>query len=406
MNLLIISQYFYPENFRINELVADFIKRGHKITVLTGLPNYPQGKFYHGYGWMGPWKEQLFGASIIRVPMLPRFSGTWWQLFLNYISFALVASICIFWRVSRKQSAIIVFQTSPATVGFPAILASKIIGVPVFFWILDLWPESLRATKAIESLFLLNAVNYWVKWVYARCEILFISSRSFSKSLKLQGIQTDKIKYLPNWIEKDYEAHQSICKKKELEYFKIVYAGNIGVAQDLPSLLKAASKLANCLPEIRWQIVGDGRLLSWFKSEVSRLDLDKIIEFSGQLPANELPKIFDKADALLVTLCDDPVVSLTVPGKVQTYMASGKPILAMINGEGAKIIFDSGGGFVADASDVDHFCENVIKLASKTTEQRKNIGEAGRKYALKEFDRKKILDRLERIIEKSLNNEQ
>ncbi|BBD09566.1 glycosyltransferase family 4 protein [Desulfovibrio ferrophilus] len=403
MNILIVSQYFWPENFRINDLVQGLGERGHNVTVLTGQPNYPSGQFFPGYGWNGPKEEHLSGARILRVPLIPRGKGGNLHLILNYLSFVVTASWGVFFRMGRHEhfDAIFVFQTSPVTVGFPAALAKWRYKAPILFWVLDLWPESLSATGAIRSPLILGLVKRGVRWIYSRCSRVLVQSRAFETNVAALGVPLDKIMYFPNWMEAEYEA---ACHSKKpgnknkpdrASEFRIVFAGNIGAAQDFPAILDAAEIVAKESPHVQWIIAGDGRMAPWVKSEVKRRNLSKHFSFLGQLPSSAMPEIFSTADALLVTLRSAPIFSLTIPGKVQSYLSAGKPLLAMLDGEGARVITESGGGTTCNAGDSNTLAQNIAKLAGLSPEQRHAMGHKGRAYARQEFGRNNLFNRLE-----------
>lgn len=406
MKLLVVSQYFFPENFRVNELVAELVRRGHEVTVLTGMPNYPQGRFFEGYGWRGPRHELFAGAKVLRVPLIPRGKGGGLRLVLNYLSFALFASLVAFWRLPREHDAIFVFEVSPVTVGLPAIVAAWRSKAPILFWVLDLWPQSLLATGAVRAGWLLKLVAQGVRWIYSRCELVLGQSRAFLDSIHELGADPVRLRYFPNWIEAEYEAAPSTAKVIRQGEFRIVYAGNIGVAQDFPAIIEAAALLAETAPHVRWVLAGDGRLFHWVKSEIYRRGLVGKFELLGQLPSACMPKLFASADALLVTLRADPVFSLTIPGKVQSYLASGKPVLAMIDGEGARVVVESGAGLVAAAGDSSQLARLAIQLAEMPVNDLAAMGLRARQYAMREFGRQKLFDRLEGWLQEAIEDYQ
>jgi colanic acid biosynthesis glycosyl transferase WcaI len=399
LKILVVSQYFYPENFRINDLVCGLIERGHEVTVLTGQPNYPQGKFVSGYGWFGPRREQIFKADAIRVPLIARGNGGTLRLVLNYLSFAFFACFAVLFRLKGSFDLIFVFQVSPVTVGIPALLAQKKLKVPILFWVLDLWPDSLKAVNALQSPIWLRILGKMVSWIYASCKRVLISSEGFFGDIVKHGKQAKDVHYFPNWVESEYESREgSIANKdtcSEQKYFHIVYAGNIGAAQGFPSVLESIKQAAQILPEVKWIIAGNGRMLDWLCQEVDACRLNHCVTFLGQLPSEEMPSLFASADALLVSLTPDPVFDKTVPGKVQSYMAAGKPILAMIDGEGAQLIKKSCSGFVAPANDSDALVQNIKKLVKLSAKERELLGNNGRLYAKKHFERELLLSRLE-----------
>jgi glycosyltransferase involved in cell wall biosynthesis len=406
LKLLVVTQYFHPENFRVNELVAEMVKRGHEVTVLTGLPNYPQGRFFEGYGWHGPKRELFAGATVFRVPLIPRGNGGGLRLVLNYLSFALFASLAALWRLPRQQDVIFVFEVSPVTVGLPAIVAAWRSNAPILFWVLDLWPQSLQATGVVRADWAIKLVARGVRWIYSHCELVLGQSHAFLDNIRELGVASIRLRYFPNWIEAEYEAMPPLPDTAEEDEFRIVYAGNIGIAQDFPAIIEAATLLAKSSPSVRWVLAGDGRLTTWVKAEVSKRGLADKFEFLGQLPSACMPELFAGAGALLVTLRSDPVFSLTIPGKVQSYLASGRPILAMIDGEGARIIKDSDGGLTAAAGDSAQLARLAMQLVAMPADELAAMGQRARQFALREFGRQLLCDRLEGWLQEAIKDYQ
>ena len=400
MRVLVISQYFWPENFRINDLVAGLVGRGHEVTVLTGQPNYPSGKFAAGYGWLGPRFERRFGADIFRVGLVPRGSGSRLRLALNYVSFMIAACLGLVSRLPRDRrfDAIFVFQLSPFTVGVPAVVARWRYRAPVLFWVLDLWPESLGAVGAVRSAWLLRPVEWVVRWVYGRCDRVLVQSRAFVPAVVRYGVPDDAIRYFPNWGEAVFDSRSASEGVPGLPGgFRVLYAGNVGAAQDFPAILDAATQLA-ARTDIQWIIVGDGSVASWARDESSRRGLDRTVHFLGQRSLESMPRFFAACDALLVSLKRDPVLALTVPGKLQSYLASGVPILAVLDGEGARILAESGAGIHCPPGDSGALASAVERLAALPATERLRMGRNGRDYYEKNFSRERVFDLLESVL--------
>lgn len=397
MRLLVVTQYFSPENFRINDLVAGMLARGHAVTVLTGQPNYPRGVFFDGYGWCGPRSEELHGAEVVRVPLIARGQGGAVQLAMNYLSFAFFASIAARFRLRGPFDAIFVFEPSPVTVGIPAVVARRRFGAPILFWVLDLWPDSLVAAGMVRSTVLLRAVSWAVRWIYRQCARVLVQSRAFLEDVVRHGTAADRVRYFPNWIEPEYvsSAFEAAGISALPEGVRIVYAGNIGVAQGFPELLTAAERVAVLCPNVRWIIAGDGRMSAWLRDEVARRGLSERVLFLGQQPSATMPALFGAADALLVSLKAAPVFARTIPGKVQSYLAAGKPVLAMLDGEGARVIAEARAGLCCAAGDVDGLVSHVQALVAMSPDERVEMGMRGRAYAMAEFGRETLFDRLE-----------
>ncbi|MCH8209656.1 MAG: glycosyltransferase family 4 protein [Nitrospinae bacterium] len=397
MKILIVSQYFWPENFRINDLAQGLTERGHRVTVLTGQPNYPGGKFFPGYGFFKNLKQHHDGIRILRVPLLPRGQAGGIRLFLNYISFALMGSILGPLLCRGDIDVIFVHEPSPITVGFPAIVLKIIKKAPIIFWVLDLWPESLSATGSVKSQMVLSGVRRMAKFIYDRCDKILVQSRGFVFSIMEMGIPHNKIFYFPSWAEDIYKPlprnlHSEIPDLPK--GFLVMFAGNIGVAQDFPTLLGAAEKLKPH-KNIHWIIIGDGRKFEWVKNQVHGRGLSQNVHLLGRYPLETMPYFFSKAGALLVTLKRDPIMSLTIPGKIQSYLASGRPIIAALDGEGVKVIQEAGAGMTSPAESMDGLAEIVLKMSEKSPSELEVMGMKGHEYYNEHFDRFTLFDKLE-----------
>lgn len=400
MQILVVSQYFWPENFRINDLVKVWVQRGHEVTVLTGIPNYPAGKVFDAYQAQPSAFATYEGAEVVRVPMLTRGTGGL-RLMLNYLSFVVGGSIFGPWRLRGKPADVIfVFEPSPVTVGLPAVWLGKIKKAPVVFWALDLWPETLAAIGVVRSPRVLAWVGYLVRYIYNRCTLVLGQSRGFLGSIASYCDDKAKIRYFPSWAE-DVFMDDSVKPAPEVpqwtDGFTVVFAGNIGEAQDMPAVLDAAERLKD-KASIRWVIVGDGRKSDWLQAEVARRGLDKQVLLPGRFPVERMPSFYAHADALLVSLKRDPVFSMTIPGKVQSYLMARIPLLGMLDGEGAAVIRDAQAGLTCEAGDGAGLAQGVLALAAMPTADRKQMGLNGRNYAQQEFGRAQLMDRLEGLL--------
>ncbi len=400
MKILIVSQYFWPENFRINDLTQELVQRGHSVTVLTGIPNYPAGRVFNAYEKNPKAFEQYSGARVWRVPMLARGHGVV-RLFLNYLSFVIGACLYGPWRLRGQQSDVIfVFEPSPVTVGLPAILLGQIKRAPVVFWALDLWPETLAAIGVVRSPRVLRWVGHLVKFIYERCTLVLGQSRAFLASIAKYCSDAQKIRYFPSWAEEVFN-ESDLMPAPEVPVlkgvFNVLFAGNIGEAQDLPAVLEAAESQKHN-GAIRWLIVGDGRKSEWLLEEVLRRGLQANVLLLGRFPVERMPSFYAHADALLVSLKKDPVFSMTIPGKVQSYLMAGVPLLGMLDGEGAKVITEANAGLVCAAGDGGGLAAAVLQMATMPVDQRQQLGANGRAYAQKEFGRGLLMDRLEVLL--------
>ncbi|OGU49275.1 MAG: hypothetical protein A2006_08255, partial [Ignavibacteria bacterium GWC2_35_8] len=269
MHILIVTPHFWPENFRINDLAKGLNERGHKIAVLTVTPDYPSRKFYKSYGWFKKSRELWENINIYRIPVIPRGKGKNWQLFLNYLTY--VISGCIYALVIKKNFDIIfVHETSPITIGIPAIVIKKISKIPIVFWVLDLWPESVTAAGNLKSSLIPKLLMPMVRWIYKNSDKILVSSRGFISSIKEKGIPEEKIDYFPQWAESIFKPIEHIPNDIDVVFpngFKVLFAGNIGEAQDFESILSAAELLQE-YKNIHWIILGDGRRYDFVKEQI------------------------------------------------------------------------------------------------------------------------------------------
>jgi glycosyltransferase involved in cell wall biosynthesis len=340
MKILIVTQYFYPENFKSNDLAFELQKRGHDVTVLTGIPNYPEGKIYDGYSVFKKRKQKINGVEIIRALLLPRGVGGGIRLFLNYFSWAFFASLkSIRLSYTKKFDAVIVHEPSPITQFYPALMVKRIQKTPVYFWVMDLWPESLEIAGGVKNKFVLNFFKRMVQKFYNESEKILITSKGFKKSILEKGDYDHKIEYFPNWAEDTISSGNLDYPIPVLpEGFKVMFAGNIGEAQDMESIMGAALKLKDRHSNIKFILIGDGRKMPFVQDFIKEHHLQETVYTLGRFPVEAMASFFSAADILLVSLKDDPIFNLTVPAKVQAYMSSGKPIMAMLNGEGSQNI--------------------------------------------------------------------
>lgn len=398
MRVLIVSQYFWPENFRINELSQELTQRGHVVTILTGVPNYPTGKIFDVFEQNRRAFDNYFGITVCRVPMVARGCGAA-RLIINYLSFVIGASIFGPLKLrGRRFDVIFVFEPSPVTVGLPAILIGRLKSAPIVFWVQDLWPETLSAIGVVRSPQLLAAIGVLVRFIYNRCALVLGQSHGFLKNISLYCNSPSKIRYFPNWAEDGQFFSSDVVAAPEIsvvdDVFTVLFAGNVGEAQDFPAVLEAAEMLKGNL-SIRWVIVGDGRMSEWLNIEVLRRGLSHCFLLLGRFPLERMPSFFVHADALLVSLKRDPVFALTIPSKVQSYLMAGVPILGMLDGEGAEIIREANAGFACSSGDSAGLAEAVLAMYSLSKNERQQLGERGRAYAQKEFSRDKLVDNLE-----------
>ena len=397
MKILIVSQYYWPENFRVNDLTLELVQRGHDVTVLTGIPNYPGGKVFDAFRKDRKSFDSFAGARVYRVPMLARGRGSL-RLLLNYLSFVIGACCFGSWCLRGQDfDVIFVYEPSPATVGLPAVFFGRLKRVPVVFWALDLWPETLAAIGVVRSPKILSAVGSMVRFIYNRCALVLGQSQGFLGSIAKYCTDTSKIRYFPSWAEEVFnqdDLKPAVEVPVQASSFNVLFAGNVGEAQDFPAVLDAAEALKHDT-SIRWLVVGDGRMTEWLRNEVLRRGLVHNFLLLGRFEVERMPSFYAHADALLVSLKRDPVFALTIPGKVQSYLMAGIPLLGMLDGEGAAVIRDAKAGLVCPAGEGRELAKRVLELAAMSKEGRQQLGGNGRAYAEKEFSRKLLMDKLE-----------
>jgi colanic acid biosynthesis glycosyl transferase WcaI len=398
LKILIFSQYFWPETFRVNDFASELIARGHQITIFTGKPNYPDGRIFPEFRADPEAYATFEGAPVHRVPIIPRGRRSL-QLVANYASFVITGLIGAWWKLRRQRfDAIFVFETSPITSALPAVWLKKRLRAPVLMWVLDLWPETLSAIGVVTKPKLLALVGEIVRHIYRRCDRILVQSRAFTDNVRRYAGDIEKVRYFPGWAETVFTLGTSAEPAPELapyqDDFKILFAGNIGEAQDFPAIIAAADLLRE-ESELRWLIVGDGRAAEDARAEVNRRKLEDKIVFLGRFPLERMPSFFTAADALLVSLKDQPIWGMTIPAKVQSYLAAGRPLLGMLSGEGARVIGEAQAGLAGPAGDPAALAVNVRSLMRLTAEERALLGRNGQAYCRQEFDRATLVDRFE-----------
>ncbi|WP_047446022.1 glycosyltransferase family 4 protein [Alistipes sp. ZOR0009] len=397
-NILIVTPHFYPEDFKVNDIAFDLQKRGFGVSVVTCIPNYPQGKFFSGYSLFKKRREAINGVSVYRVAVIPRGNGSGVMLGLNYLSYLITATLtCLFLGLRHRYSHVFVHETSPVTVGLPAILVKKIQRIPLFFWVLDLWPESIVAASGLKNKFILNKIDRLVKFIYRSSNLILISSKGFQKSILEKGDFRDKIVYFPNWAEDIFVKPIGNVELPSFpKGFNVMFAGNIGEAQNFEVVMQAAL-LTKRHKDIHYCIVGDGRKRSWVEEFVKRNELEDTVHLYGRYPISHMPAFFDKADVMLLPLKDEPIFALTVPAKLQAYMASSKAVVGLIAGEGANIISEAKCGFCVEPSNFEKLAEVILQASILSKDELKTMGNNGRIYYDSTFMKDSLLSKLEQL---------
>jgi colanic acid biosynthesis glycosyl transferase WcaI len=396
MKILVVSQYFWPEDFLINDFVLGLHARSHEVEVLTGLPNYPSGHFFRGYGYKGPYREDYHGIPVWRSPLIPRGNSSGLHLVINYLSFAFLSCLRGFLSCHRPIDIILFFQLSPIMVGIPARMMKMLTGAKMLCWIQDLWPESLSATGAVRSKLVLNWVGKLTQWTYRGCDLILIQSEAFRDSVLKYGAESDRIRYFPNCAEDIFQpidvTAEAPVRDLMPEGFRVMFAGNIGISQDFETILAAAALTGS--QGIQWVIVGDGRHRPWVEQEIQSLGLTNV-HLIGRYPKEKMPVFFSLADVMLVSLKREPIFSLTIPSKIQAYLACGKPILASLDGEGARIIQEAQAGITVPAESPNVLADAVLKMAARDPKLLETMGCNARKYYEAHFSRTHLLDQFE-----------
>ena len=400
MKILVVCQYYHPEPFRIHEVCEELAARGHDVTVLTGLPNYPMGVIPDEYKGKEHRDETVGGVHIIRVKERPRTPGKA-GLALNYVSF--VWHGCMKALFMKKDfDVVFVYQLSPVLMAIPAYVV-KWFGRPkrLVLYCLDLWPASLASLGIGENSSFYRFMKFVSKKIYKGADVIGYTSRMFEDYFKDKlGISSKKFVHIPQFADdlfSDIDAAKtpapSDSNALSEDHTDYVFAGNIGMMQSVDTIIKAAALVKN--ENIRWHIVGDGFALDDCKKVCDDMGLNDKVKFYGRLPVEEMPRFYAMADAMIVTLADDELISYTLPGKIQSYMAAGRPVIAAANGETEAVIKESGCGKCAPAGDEKALAKIADEMAS---DDLRLMGDASRKYYDSHFTKKKHIDLIEEML--------
>lgn len=379
MKILAVCQYYYPEPFRFPDICETLVQDGHDVTVVTGTPNYPMGEIYSGYENGQKMDEMLNGVKVHRCITTPRKTGTLNRL-RNYFSYPRASKQYVK-SLPDDFDVVFINQLSPVMMAKAGIWYAKKYHKKSVLYCLDLWPESLCAGGIKKGSAVYRVFKAISQKIYRNVDSILITSKSFQNYLHdMFGIPEGCIHYLPQYAEAQF---LNLQEKEQGEIFNLLFAGNIGIAQSVGTIIAAAKLLID--QKVMFHIVGDGIELDNLKKQASGI---QNVIFYGRKSLEEMPKYYKMADAMLVTLTNDPVISLTLPGKVQTYMAAGKPIVGAIEGETAIVLNDAQGGYCCSAGDSRTLADNVVKLmeSGKATE----IGRKNREYYLNTFSKDKF----------------
>ena len=401
---LLITNHFYPETFRCNDIAFELQKRGYDITVLTGIPDYPQGKYHKGYSLFKKRYEILNGVKVIRVPHIPRGKGKAMRMITHYASSIFFFFFyALYQALFHKYDSIFIHNTSPAFICLPAVLIKKIRKTPIDHWILDMWPESLAA-GGIHNDKTYAAIEKMMGMIYRNSDIIHVSSMGFESLLIEKGVPKEKIEYLPNFCE-DTSANIELKPIQKLPNgFIIMFAGNIGEAQNMENVLKSALLLKE-YNDIHFVLVGGGRKKTWIEKFIKENGLCNTVHLMGRWPIDTMSAFFAKADVMLVSLKDEIAFNLVLPAKVQAYMVNKKPILGMLNGEGQKIIKEADCGWCVNSDDIEGMVETIKNISLMSKGDREAKGLNGYRFYRENFELNHCIDKIDLSLQKLINKE-
>ncbi|KGP75331.1 hypothetical protein JT05_11150 [Desulfosporosinus sp. Tol-M] len=392
MKILVVCQYYYPEQFKINDICEQLILDGHVVTVLTGLPNYPTGNIPNEYQWGRKRKETINGVKVLRCFEIGRKNGVV-GMALNYASYMLSAAIkALFLNIDFD--IIFVYQLSPVFMALPAVVLKKRFNKPLYLYCCDIWPESLKNYIPDEKSLIFRIISKFSSYLYSKCDAITVTSEPFIKYFnQAHSIPIERITYNPQHAE---DIYLEMDFSSEDDVIDFVFMGNIGIAQDIDCILDAAEKI-KYLPKFKVHFVGDGSYLDTSKDLVKKKGLEDIVLFHGRYPLDNMPDFYKLADACLLTLKDDSLVGLTMPLKLQGYMAAGKAVIGAINGAARDVIIESKCGVCVNAGDSYALAEAMKEFVLKPN-MNKEYGENGRSYFKSHFTKEMYIKKLEKIL--------
>lgn len=400
-HILVVSQNFYPEQFRINDICQEWIEKGYKVTVLTGIPNYPIGDFYDGYGLREKRKEIWEGIEIIRIPIIPRKNNKLF-LALNYMSFVVSGFL---WCLMNKITAdyVFIYETSPMTQALPGVWYAKRKKIPCYIYVMDLWPENVESVLGIHNKMILSPISFLVDYVYKRCDKIFTSSNSFISKIQQRGIEKEKLEFWPQYAEDfycKYTGDESVKEIPQDGILNLTFAGNVGYAQGLDVLVDSALMLKEKTIKVRFNIIGDGRYKSKLLEQVKAKNVQEYFNFIEKKPAKDIPKYFAYSDAALITLAKSDVFSMTIPAKLQSCMACGMPIIAAIDGEAQSIIKEAECGLCCDSGDAIGLTNIILTLKNEQNKQKEKYAENALCYYETHFNKQMLLEKINKYFNK------
>jgi glycosyltransferase involved in cell wall biosynthesis len=400
MKILLLTQWYPPEPaLLIEELAQTLIAYGHQVQVLTGFPNYPGGKLYHGYRLRLLQRETVAGVPVARVPLYPEHSLSGFKRSMNYFSFA-AAAAALGWAAVSKPDVMFVYHP-PLTIGFPAFVLSRFWRIPFVYHIADMWPETLSATGMVNNAAVLKNLGRFATWIYKKSAAISVITPGFRDNLVSKGVPADKIHVISSWVDTNFfrpvESDAVLAQKLGLAgRFNVMYTGTIGLAQGLDTVLEAAILLKD-IPKVQFILVGDGADCQRLQGLAAERQIHNIL-FLGRHPATEMPRFYALADVLFLHLKDDPLFRITIPHKIFAYLASGLPILAAIEGDASKVVYDAQAGVICKPGDAKEIADAVRKLYLLSPAERTSLGMNGRKAAVELYSRENLVAQIEQMI--------
>lgn len=402
MKILIVGQYYYPDNFRINEISRELVVRGHEVTVLTGLPDYTTGKIPREYRFFRKRRERIDGVDVVRVPVIARHTGPIWRS-VNYLTFLINSTIYALFG-KKDYDLIFSYQSSPITMANAAVVMKKRTGKKLFLYCLDIWPECLKVWNISEQSLLFRVIHRYSKWLYNQCDMIGVTSLPFMDYLaEIDAVGRDKLIYIPQHSEDILPDELKKLNKTSSSVIRFAFGGNIGSAQDVECIIRAVHHLLD-LENFQVHIYGDGSNLENCIQLSEQLKEEKKITFHGRISSDDLIEEYKKVDAFLITLKGDNAVGMTIPAKLQEYMAWGKPVFAAIEGAAAEVIQNAQCGLVANASDDQGLAANMRAYILNPSHY-EVFGRNARQYYEKNFTKDVFISKLEYIFTDIKNGE-
>ncbi len=399
MKLLIVSQHFWPEKFRINDICKGLSKKNHEIYVLTGIPNYPSGILNQKYKEDHTKFKEYYNCKIIRVPILLRGKSKF-SLFLNYLSFPIIASTYGLFKIWKiKFNSILIFQTSPIFQALPGILLSKLKGIKSAMIVLDLWPEAIKGTKYN---FLYSLIDLFSNFVYKNLSLILCQSRAFQRSIQNKIQEPEKVIFFPSWSDdksSDNKSLQNLPNSYEqYSQFKILSTGAIGEPQDMESVIMLATELKKENVSAKIFMVGNGTQYELTRNLIKKNQLEAHIELLGEYELEMMAAFFDQADFAFISLRNQLAYNMTIPARMQSYTFHGKPILGMANGEVNEMINTNNLGYCAESGDYKELTKVIKKIISlKVRDNSYSLN--SKRYYEENFQRDRLLSKLENFLE-------